>query len=566
MSNKTLNNTTRVRTVKKSTRLAVGCLLLTAITAVTTTTAQTQPTTAPSRVSASVDAPSVLAAPVGGPIKVTVNKSQVLTTRTPYTRVSVSQPEIADVNLVGANSILLTAKKPGGTQIVIWDENNRSQSIDIVVEQDLAQLQEQIKSVFPDAKIEVIGMGPDVAVRGRVPNLQTAEQIGAIAAPYGVKVLNFLEVSGGQQVMLKVRFMEVSRSAMKNLGFNLTSLYSNSEWSVGMNLSPAAVFDPSAGLTGTGAWGNFTFDAMIDALERNNLSRVLAQPNLTAISGQEATFLAGGEFPIPVPQASSTGGTTITIEYKEFGVRLKFVPIILGDGRIRLKVAPEVSDLDYANGVELSGFAIPAVTVRSLNTTVEMAEGQTLALGGLLNERVSATRTSTPGLGNLPIIGTLFRSVRYERNETELLVLVTPVFAEAMNPAQVPAGPGQHWRDPNDVELYFNGKLGTDGGDRSKAASDKAMAGPAPRYRGAYGYRDVSAMKSEPKAPTTILPTATPQPGSVMEPAPQASVEVAPRAPVEPVVSPSVSSAPEVTASQGMESAAIVEVTPVLSE
>jgi pilus assembly protein CpaC len=295
---------------------------------------------------------------------------------------------------------------------------------------------------------------------------------------------------------------------------------------------------------------------MIDALERNNLSRVLAQPNLVAISGQEATFLAGGEFPIPVPQAASTGGTTITIEYKEFGVRLKFVPIILGDGRIRLKVAPEVSDLDYANGVELSGFSIPAVTVRSLNTTVEMAEGQTLALGGLLNERVSATRSNTPGLGNLPIIGTLFRSVRYERSETELLVLVTPVFTEAMKPAQVPAGPGEHWRDPNDVELYFNGKLGTDGGDKSKTPSNKAVAGPAPRYLGAYGYRDASVIKSEPKTSTPSEPTATPQPGTVMEPAPQASVE-----PVSQVFVESVTPAPV-----GSGNTAVVEVTPVLSE
>jgi len=473
-----------------------------------TIVAQDAPTTTPTT------RPSVLTSPAGGAINMTVNKSRVLTTRTPYSRVSVSQAEVADVNLVGPSSVLLTAKKPGLTQIIIWDENGHSDMIDVQVSPDLAVLQEQLRTLFPGIDIEALGAGPDVALKGRVPNLQTAERAVLLATPYGTKVLNFLEVAGGQQVMLKVKFMEVSRGALKNLGFNLTSLYSNSEWSVGVNLTPAAVGAPAGNLTGAGAFGNFTFDAMIDALERNSLSRVLAQSNLVAVSGQEATFLAGGEFPIPVPQAGSGGATTITVEYKEFGVRLKFVPVILGDGRIRLKVAPEVSDLDYSNGVTISGFTIPGVTKRSLNTTVEMQEGQTLALGGLLNERVSALRSQTPGLGSLPVIGTLFRSVRYERSETELLVLVTPVYVEGISPAQVKSGPGEKWRDPNDVELYFNAQMGKDVGDPSKAATTRPANLAAPRYRGAYGYRDAtkatdSATKATEAATKASEPAAT---------------------------------------------------------
>ncbi|HWB54327.1 MAG TPA: hypothetical protein VG722_09040, partial [Tepidisphaeraceae bacterium] len=171
-------------------------------------------------------------------------------------------------------------------------------------------------------------------------------------------------------------------------------------------------------------------------------------------------FLAGGKFPVPVPQTSSGSATSITVDYEEFGVRLNFTPIVLGDGRIRLKVAPEVSDLDFANGVENQGFKIPLINSRQVQTTVELSEGQTLAIAGLLNHTSAASLNEFPVLGKLPIIGALFRSVSYQRNETELVVLVTPKLVNGLNPKDVPPLPGEHWRHPNEGQLFLNGDLG----------------------------------------------------------------------------------------------------------
>jgi pilus assembly protein CpaC len=221
-------------------------------------------------------------------------------------------------------------------------------------------------------------------------------------------------------------------------------------------------------------------------MRENNLLRVLAEPTLTTTSGQEASFLAGGEIPIPVPQTGggANGGYVITIDYKKFGVQLKFVPIVLGDGRIRLKVTPEVSDLDNTHSITNGGFQIPAFTSRITSTTVELNEGQTLSLAGLLNTRVSTDTQVTPLLGDLPILGTLFRSVRYSRQETELVVLVTPHLVSGMNPAQVPSLPGEHWRYPTESELFWHRDLGGPAPETGRTPS----AMPPPQFHGTYGF------------------------------------------------------------------------------
>jgi len=220
--------------------------------------------------------------------------------------------------------------------------------------------------------------------------------------------------------------------------------------------------NPNVSLLAGGQIGSVYFESMIQALKQNNLGRLLAEPNLIATSGQEANFLAGGEFPVPVAQggAGASGNLAITVEYKEFGVRLTFVPVALGNGKIRMKVAPEVSQLDFANSVTLSGLVIPGLTTRRVSTTVELAEGQTFAIAGLLNNSISANKQALPLLGEMPVIGTLFRSVRYQRNETELVVLVTPRLAGAMKPGQVPVLPGEKWRHPGEASLYLNGDIG----------------------------------------------------------------------------------------------------------
>ncbi|MCC6424860.1 MAG: type II and III secretion system protein family protein [Phycisphaerales bacterium] len=441
-----------------------------------------------------------------GQIKLSVNKNAVVTTKSPYKRLSIAQPEIADVNPIGPQTILVTAKKAGSTQIVLWDDQDQSQVIDVTVEMDLAALQETLTKMFPTSKIEVASLNGSIALRGRVPSVMVGEQAVMVASPYG-KVLNFLEIYGGQQVMLQVRFAEVSRSAVDSLGVNVgfTDGIGYGASNIGQ-VNPfgvigatattpdtLAVTGPNPGVTlfGRGQFGSTSLAVFVNALRQNNLLRMLAEPNLIAISGQEASFLAGGEFPIPVTQGGGgEGGTAVTVEYREFGVKLNFVPTVLGDGRIRLKVAPEVSDLDFTTAVRFNGFVIPGLTSRKVQTTIELAEGQTFAIAGLLNDSVSATKDVTPVLGDIPILGALFRSVRYQRKETELVVLVTPKLVEGMNPDQVPTLPGEYWRHPSEGELFWNKDIGGPAADPRQGPTSRPTGPqqPAPRYQGQYGY------------------------------------------------------------------------------
>jgi pilus assembly protein CpaC len=304
---------------------------------------------------------------------------------------------------------------------------------------------------------------------------------------------------------------EVAKSAVDALGVNLAFTdgiaagFSNIG---GVNpfstIAGGAIGDlvppnPSVTLFGAGRVGNTDLRAFVSALRENNLMRILAQPNLVAISGQEASFLAGGEFPIPVPQGGSGNTTTITIEFREFGVRLKFVPIVLGDGRIRLKLSPEVSDLDFTTAVRFGGFVVPGLTQRKVSTTVELIDGQSLAIAGLLNQNVTANKSVVPLLGDLPVLGPLFRSVRYQRKETELVVLVTPRVVGAMNPGEVGALPGENWRHPTEWDLFLNQDIGSpEGGPQGAGRAAGPTTGPATadaaqrtaprRYVGTWGF------------------------------------------------------------------------------
>jgi pilus assembly protein CpaC len=462
-----------------------------------------------------------------GRIKLMINRSVVISTKTPYKRVSVGNPEIADVNTIGPSNILLTAKKPGNTQLIVWDDQDRSQVVEVNVDFDVVSLQDQLHKMFPGTNIEVSQLNGAIALSGRVQNLEVAEQATAAASPYSQKVLNFLTISGTKQVMLQVRFAEVSRSASSALGVNYNfasgaflggsnvgqvnpsnrMLESGTVGTTppfnGVGLNGATPVNPSVTLYGAGQIGNFYFEYFVNALRQNNLLRVLAEPNLIATSGETASFLAGGEFPVPVTQGGGgAGGVAVTVEYREFGVRLKFTPVILGDGKIRLKVAPEVSDLDFTTAVRFNGFVIPGLTSRKVETTIDLGDGQSFAIAGLLHNSVTATKDVTPLLGDLPIIGALWRSVRYQRKETELVVLVTPHLVDGMNPGQVPALPGENWRHPSENELFWNRDLGGESTSRKRGmagATTRPVASSAganetpkdidvPRFQGEYGF------------------------------------------------------------------------------
>ncbi|MEA2710018.1 MAG: pilus assembly protein CpaC [Phycisphaerales bacterium] len=449
-----------------------------------------------------------------GRVRLMVNKTTVITTPQPFKQVSVGNPEVADVTIVGPNNVLVTGKRQGSTQLIIWDDNNRSQVADVIVGMDLEALQSDLSATFGNVKVQATSMNGAIGLRGQVRDLKTAESMVAMAQQYSPRVLNMLEIAGGQQVMLQVRFAEVSRRATNALGVNFAT--SDGIFGIGSNIGQNApsgfaatpgdanfpgpmTTNTGAGVTlfGGGAAGNAAFRYFVQALRQNNLLRILAEPNLVAMSGQEASFLAGGEFPVPVPQSGVGGGGTITVEYREFGVRLNMVPLVLGDGRIRLKLNPEVSDLDFSSPLVIQGSRIPIVNKRTVSTTIELADGQSFAIAGLLDHSVNATKDVTPLLGDIPVLGALFRSVRYERRETELVVLVTPKLVEAMDPNQVPPLPGETWRHPNELDLFLNQDIGSesavkpDGGDMTPATGHgrTAAAGAVPnRYHGAYGF------------------------------------------------------------------------------
>ena len=440
-------------------------------------------------------------------LRLDAGKTAVLEANAAITEVSVGNPAIADINLLSPQRILITGIAPGSTQLVLFTAEVR-QVIEVTVEADISGLRSQLDQLFPNHGLNVRESKGRIILSGKAPNLQSTEKFLQVAAPYG-EVLNFIEVAGGQQIMLQVIFAEVSRSASTQLGLNFGVAGQDgfgasniggiapfgieegaSAGVTGLNLTAP---DPGAAVTlfGVGQIGDVAFAAFLSALRDNNLMRVLARPNLVAISGETASFLAGGEFPIPVAQAGGTGASTVTVEFREFGVRLEFVALALGDGRIRLENFAEVSDLDFANGVQFGGFVVPGLTSRKVNTTVELADGQSLAMAGLLSHTITSNKSAVPLLGDVPIIGALFRSVRYQRRETELVVFVTPRLVNGLNPAEIPHLPGQFWLHPSEAELFFLGNIG-------RPADEVGRAGDGPiLFYGPYGFNRANTQPAD---------------------------------------------------------------------
>jgi pilus assembly protein CpaC len=448
-----------------------------------------------------------------GQITLDPGKSKKLTTKPRIKKEEILQEDVAAVYALSATELVVSGKKPGSTQLILTDENGQTEMVDINIESDVALLRKQLKSLFPDAKVSVDAVNNQITLRGQVPTLEKAGEIEAVAAPYGSKVVDLMEVAGGQQVMLRVRFAEINKTAERQLGVNFGGTDSKSFFGSnvatdtlapvtigGSSALPGALGGPStldasvSTLFGQGVMGNTVFQYFLEAMEQDNLLRMLAEPDLVTSSGQKASFLAGGEFPVPVPQAGGTGGTVITIDYKKYGVQLNFTPIVLGNGRIRLEVNPDVSELDFSTAVTISGTTVPGLTERNVNTTVELAEGQTFAIAGLLQNTITASTTAVPGLGDVPVLGALFSSVKYQRNETELVVLVTPVLVDAINPADVTPVAGENWRTPTESDLFFLHDLG---GTKTDTSHGPQTKGPAPKFQGEYGFSPVQPAASK---------------------------------------------------------------------
>jgi pilus assembly protein CpaC len=391
-----------------------------------------------------------------GPVRLLVGRSAVVDVGTPISRVSLTSSDVADALVTSSQQLLVNGKMPGTISMFVWERTGAIHKYEIVVQRDLARLNEQMKMLFPTESIEAQSNGKSVVLSGTVSNKDVSERAIKVAAGYVDKadeVVNLLRLQEGQtsnQVLLRVRFAEVSRTAMTELGVNLFTSPTGIENTLG-RVTTGQFAAPGFtdlkwtkengdfGSAVTSAEGKFTFSdflnlflfsekydigAMVRALQTKGLFQSLAEPNLVAESGKEASFLAGGEFPVPIAQGSG-GNVAITVAYKEFGIRLNFTPTVNGN-RVHLKVRPEVSTLDFANGVILQGFRIPALTTRRTETELELIDGQTFAIAGLMNNSVNSTLQKIPGIGDIPILGYLFKSKAAQKNQTELVVMITP--------------------------------------------------------------------------------------------------------------------------------------------
>jgi pilus assembly protein CpaC len=384
-------------------------------------------------------------------IVLTAGRSTVLGTPFDITRIAVTNPATADATVVQPREVLIDGKSAGTVSLIVWGSHERRQ-YDVVVDPGVTTLQQTFQSLFPGEDIRVAMNDESIILTGSVSSNAVMLRAGEIADGMSSKtsVVNLLQLPGGsesQQVMLQVRVAEVNRRAVKELGVSFFSTRPDATGRVTTQQFSAPDFDDEkkGGLVFSDFLNLFFFNreeglgTVIKALEEKGLFQSLAEPNLIAYNGQDASFLAGGEIPVPVVQGV-TG--MVTILWKEFGVRLNFRPTIAGDV-IRLKVRPEVSSLDFNNGITLEGFRVPALITRRAETDVELRDGQSFAIAGLLNNLSQNDGANVPFLSKIPIIGTLFKSNATRREQTELMVLVTPRLVRALDPDEVPALPTQ---------------------------------------------------------------------------------------------------------------------------
>ncbi len=395
-------------------------------------------------------------------LDMTVQSSRILTLMHDVPRAQVNNPEIVTIQALEPNKIQLFAKKAGVTQLNLWDKKGNIQSIDVMVTNDARELTLLLQKHFPSSSLEVTPLPDCVAIRGFVERPDEASRIIEFAKVYYPKVLNNITVGGVQQIKLHVKVIEVSRTKLRNLGFDFAAT-NGSDFlvsSVSGLLAPGSVPGVVSAAGDTVRFGivdgNNAFFGFIEALRKDDLAKILAEPTLVTVSGRAANFKVGGEIPILVPQSLGT----VSIEYKNYGTQVDFVPIVLGNGRIHLEVRPRVSELDPSTGVVINNIIVPGLKIREVDTGVEMRAGQTLALAGLVQQRIEAENKGIPYLGDIPYGGALFRRVSEKSNEIELLIMVTPELVSAMEPYEVPpCAPGMNTTSPRDCDLYWRGHI-----------------------------------------------------------------------------------------------------------
>jgi pilus assembly protein CpaC len=373
------------------------------------------------------------------PVRLMVGRSTLVDVSTPISRVSLTSPDVADALVTAPTQLLINGKVPGTISMFVWDRTGGIRRYEVIVQRDLARLSEQIKKLFPSEAIEVQSNGRNIVLSGMVSRKDIVDHAINLAAGYVDKkeeVVSLLAIQEGgasNQVLLRVRFAEVNRSALTELGSSFFTGATGYKDYVARSTTqqfPAPDFDNDEGLVFSDYLNLFLFDlkrnvgTVIKALQTRGLFQSLAEPNLVAESGKEASFLAGGEIPVPVAQGTGSS-MAISVQYKEFGIRLSFLPVVTGN-RVHLKVKPEVSTLDFTNAVVLNGFRIPALSTRRTETEIELQNGQTFAIAGLINNTVNEQISKIPGIGDIPILGLLFKSKSAQKNQTELVIMITP--------------------------------------------------------------------------------------------------------------------------------------------
>ena len=431
-------------------------------------------------------------------VTVYIGKSEDVRTDQSFVELTVGDPEVADVNPLTDRSLSILGKKNGTTRVSAYAEGKKLIGVfDVEVVFDTSQLRHEIRRRFPYAGLQVSSVNGRIMLSGSAPDGPTVDKAVMIAKQFGPDVINSVEVSSPQQVMLEVRFVEATRQAGRDLGVqwnvfgkhnlanignrtpsdqlpitnsnpNLDSRFSQpgvpyggkNVGPSGLGISPVVV---AGVLSGTAPFGvmvskllaaGVETDLIINALEQKGVARALAEPNLVALSGDTASFLAGGEYPIPVPGALGT----ITIDYKRYGVGLAFTPTVLSGGLINMKIEPEVSQLDFSHTVTIGGLAVPPLIVRRASTTVELRDGQSFVIGGLLQSIGQNAISQLPWLGDVPVLGALFRSASYQKNETDLAIIVTPRLVRPARPGDILKTPLDASRPVNDVDLFLMGK------------------------------------------------------------------------------------------------------------
>jgi len=392
-------------------------------------------------------------APETQSVHVQVGRSIILNTQARLRRIVVSNPNVLDTTTVSPTQVVVTAKAPGSSSLVLWDESSNARIVDVYADVDVSGLSDGIKSAYPHDSVQIEAEQGKIVVTGRVTSKAEADDILRIAGVYSKEVVNSLIVESPRekQIMLKVQFAEVDRTKLDQFGFNLLS--TGAANTVGTtttgqfgpptsgaitNSIGASAQGFTSSLTASNLLNIFLFrpdlnlGATIQDLQQKNVLQILSEPNLMARSGQPARFLAGGEFPFPVVQGGVGSAVAVTIQFKPYGVKLDFTGTIDGDV-IRLKIAPEVSTLDFTNAVQISGFEIPAISTRRAETEVELRNGQSFGIAGLLDKRTTAILSKMPGIGDIPILGQLFRSKSINQTNSELLVLVTPVIVDPVS-------------------------------------------------------------------------------------------------------------------------------------